>query len=75
MNPKVDIVFKKIFGSEENKDILKSFINSVLSKDEQISELVLKNPYSISDYKNGKMTILDIKATDEKVVYMILRYR
>jgi predicted transposase/invertase (TIGR01784 family) len=66
MNPKVDIVFKKIFGSEENKDILKSFINSVLSKDEQISELVLKNPYSISDYKNGKMTILDIKATDEK---------
>ena len=66
MNPKIDIVFKKIFGSEENKDILKSFINSVLSPNEQVVDLTLKNPYNISDYKNGKMTILDIKATDEK---------
>ncbi|WP_200773971.1 PD-(D/E)XK nuclease family transposase, partial [Tepidibacter formicigenes] len=31
LNPKVDFVFKKLFGSEENKDILISFINSVLS--------------------------------------------
>ncbi|WP_201786620.1 PD-(D/E)XK nuclease family transposase, partial [Clostridium tepidiprofundi] len=30
LNPKVDFVFKKLFGSEENKDILISFINSVL---------------------------------------------
>ena len=34
INPKVDIAFKKLFGSEENKDILLSFINSVLLPDE-----------------------------------------
>ncbi|KYH30642.1 PD-(D/E)XK nuclease family transposase [Clostridium tepidiprofundi DSM 19306] len=39
LNPKVDFVFKKLFGSEENKDILISFINSVLSEDEQIADI------------------------------------
>ncbi|WP_313885171.1 PD-(D/E)XK nuclease family transposase [Clostridium sp. DJ247] len=27
LNPKVDFVFKKLFASPENKDILISFIN------------------------------------------------
>ena len=65
INPKVDIAFKKLFGSEENKDILISFINSVLSPDEQIKEITLKNPYNLSDYMSGKLSILDIKAEDE----------
>ncbi len=30
LNPKVDFAFKKLFGSEENKGILISFINSIL---------------------------------------------
>lgn len=29
LNPKIDLVFKKIFGTDENKDLLKSLINSV----------------------------------------------
>ncbi|TAD97824.1 MAG: transposase, partial [Bacteroidetes bacterium] len=29
INPKIDLVFKKLFGSEENKDILLSLINAV----------------------------------------------
>lgn len=64
LNPKVDFAFKKLFGSEENKDILIAFINSVV--DEKIKDIELKNPYNISDYRKGKMTILDIKAVDDK---------
>jgi len=30
VNPKIDLVFKKLFGSEENKDILLSLINAIL---------------------------------------------
>ncbi|MCP5054302.1 MAG: transposase, partial [bacterium] len=30
INPRVDLVFKKLFGSEENKDLLKSLVNSIL---------------------------------------------
>jgi predicted transposase/invertase (TIGR01784 family) len=65
INPKVDFAFKKLFGSEENKDLLISFINSILPEDKQIKSVELKNPYNIANYKKGKMTILDIKAVDE----------
>ena len=66
LNPKVDFAFKKLFASPENKDILISFINSVLGENEQIKDIELKNPYNIANYRKGKMTILDIKAVDEK---------
>ncbi|URZ15120.1 Rpn family recombination-promoting nuclease/putative transposase [Clostridium felsineum] len=69
LNPKVDFAFKKLFGSEENKDILIAFINSIIDENEQIKDIVLKNPYNIADYRNGKMTILDIKAVDDKEVW------
>ncbi|MBW9158410.1 MULTISPECIES: Rpn family recombination-promoting nuclease/putative transposase [Clostridium] len=65
LNPKIDLVFKKLFGSEENKDILIAFINSVLSEDQQIVNVKFKNPYNIANYLKGKMSILDIKAVDE----------
>lgn len=69
LNPKVDFAFKKLFGSEENKDILIAFINSIIDENEQIKDIQLKNPYNIADYRKGKMTILDIKAVDDKDVW------
>ena len=65
INPKVDFAFKKLFGSEENKDLLISFINSILTEQEQVKDITIKNPYNVSNYINGKMSILDIKAVDE----------
>lgn len=69
INPKVDFAFKKLFGSEENKDILIAFINSILSEDQQIKDIILKNPYNLANYKKDKMSILDIKAVDEKGIW------
>ncbi len=66
VNPKIDLVFKKLFGTEQNNKLLKSLVNSILPKEEQVVTLELKNPYNPSDYLNGKITYLDIKATDEK---------
>jgi predicted transposase/invertase (TIGR01784 family) len=65
VNPKIDLVFKKLFGSEENKDILLSLINAILPLNQQIAKITLKNPYNVSDYAEGKLSILDIKAEDE----------
>ncbi len=62
INPRVDFAFKKLFGSEENKDLLMSLINAIVSEDEQVVEVELKNPYNLADYQAGKMSILDIKA-------------
>ena len=65
INPRVDFAFKKLFGSEENKDLLMSLINAIVSEQEQVVEVELKNPYNLADYRAGKMSILDIKARSE----------
>ena len=62
INPRVDFAFKKLFGSEENKDLLISLINAVVSEQDQVADLYLKNPYNLAEYQKGKMSILDIKA-------------
>jgi len=65
INPKIDLVFKKLFGTEQNINLLKSLVNSILLENEQVTTLELKNPYNQSDYLSGKISYLDIKATDE----------
>jgi len=66
LNPKIDIVFKKIFGTEQNKNVLKSLINSILPQDEKIVEITIKNPYNEQDFIGDKLSVVDIKAADEK---------
>jgi len=63
-DPKVDYVFKKLFGSEENKDILISFLNAALRlKDtEKISEIEILNPFINKEILTDKTSILDVKA-------------
>ncbi len=69
VNPKIDLVFKKLFGVDKNKDLLISLINSMLSVEDQIKSIILKNPYNLPDYLDGKLSVLDIKAEDEKGRY------
>jgi len=64
INPRVDFAFKKLFGSEGNKDLLISLINAIVSKKDQVADIELKNPYNLADYQSGKISILDIKAVD-----------
>jgi len=65
INPRVDLAFKKIFGVEENKDLLISLINSIVGKEDQVSEVTLLNPYNPKNFKSDKLSILDIKATNQ----------
>ena len=62
INPRVDLAFKKIFGVEENKDLLISLINAVVSDADQVADVTLLNPYNAKNFKNDKLSILDIKA-------------
>jgi predicted transposase/invertase (TIGR01784 family) len=64
INPRVDFAFKKLFGSEENKELLISLINAIVGEKDQVESLILRNPYNLADYKAGKMSVLDIKAQD-----------
>jgi len=62
IKPRIDIAFKKIFGVEENKDLLISLINAVVSKEDQVDEITLLNPYNQKNFHSDKLSILDIKA-------------
>lgn len=62
ISPRVDIAFKKIFGVEENKDLLISLINSIVGQEDQIVEVTLLNPYNLMSFRQDKLSILDVKA-------------
>jgi len=71
INPKTDFAFKKIFGSEQNPEILISFLNSLLYGGQpRITSLEIINPYLAPKIQGIKDTFLDVKAklTDETTV-------
>ncbi|HBE18641.1 MAG TPA: transposase [Cyanobacteria bacterium UBA11149] len=63
INPKTDFAFKRIFGSEQNKDILISFLNGILYEGKStIKSLEILNPYQVPRIRGFKDTYLDVKA-------------
>ena len=62
LNPKIDFVFKKIFGSEEHPEILISFLNAVLKPEKPIVSVEIKNSDLEKEYIEDKFSRLDVKA-------------
>ena len=63
INPKTDFAFKKIFGSQQSKDILISFLNGILyDSHPTIKDLEIINPYLAPRIRGLKDTYLDVKA-------------
>ena len=58
LNPLTDFGFKKLFGEEPNKDLLISFLNTLLPAHHQVSELT----YTKNEYQG-------ISAADRKVIF------
>ena len=70
---KTDFAFKKVFGSEDSKERLISFLNSIVYADEseKIIDLTILDPYNIPKLKGMKDTYVDVKAkldNDTKVI-------
>jgi len=61
---RTDFAFKKVFGSEDSKDILLSFLNSLIEFDggRKITDLTIVDPYNIPLLKGMKDTFVDVKA-------------
>ena len=62
LNPKIDFVFKKIFGSEEHTEILISFLNALLKPKKPIVSVEIKNSDLEKEYIEDKFSRLDVKA-------------
>ncbi|NEN99199.1 MAG: Rpn family recombination-promoting nuclease/putative transposase [Moorea sp. SIO3I7] len=59
ISPKTDFAFKKIFGSDQSKDILISFLNAMIYSGESvIQDLEILDPYSAGDVVELKDTVL-----------------
>lgn len=66
LNPKVDFIFKKIFGSEKHPNILISFLNAVMKPADKIVSVVINNTEITKDFLEDKFSRLDVKATTNK---------
>jgi predicted transposase/invertase (TIGR01784 family) len=64
---KNDIAFRKIFGNENKKEVLISFLNAILDFEEKhkIMDVTILNPYQLPKFRDGKATIIDVKAKDQ----------
>ncbi len=61
LNPKLDYVFKRIFGHIGNEEITKGLLSAIIK--EQIDDITLDcNPITENDLLDDKDGILDIKA-------------
>lgn len=67
-DPKNDVAFRKIFGNENKKVILISFLNSVLALKNgyKIVDLTFKDSYQLPKISSLKSSIIDVKVKDQK---------
>lgn len=73
ISPKTDYAFKKIFGSSESTEILKSFLNALLYDGNQIiKNLEIINPNLPPRLQGLKDSYLDVKAKLENGTVVII---
>ena len=64
LDPKNDFLFKKIFSSGGNEDLLIDLLNSILNPPEKqrITQVEIANPIKERDFADDKLAIMDIVA-------------
>ena len=74
IDPRIDFAFKKIFGSESTKDLLVSFLESLLQLegDKRIADLTILDPFQAPRIREMKYSILDVKCRDHRGVSYIV---
>ncbi|MGN7610824.1 Rpn family recombination-promoting nuclease/putative transposase [Magnetococcales bacterium HHB-1] len=68
IDPTVDCVFKALFATPQNKNLLVNFLNAVISppSEQKIKTVDILNPYNEKEFSSDKLSIVDIKARDER---------
>ena len=66
LNPFTDFGFKKLFGSEEGKPLLMSFLNDLLPIEAPVVSLEFKNVEKLGMVEDDRKAIYDIYCQDEQ---------
>jgi len=73
INPKMDLAFKKIFGSPQSKEILISFLDALIYGGQPtIEDLEILDPFQLPKAFGLKETYLDVKARLNNGVFVII---
>ena len=64
--PKMDFVFKRIFGNENHPNVLISFLNAVLTPVDPIKSVIVKDTTIEKSHLEDKYSRLDVKAMTNK---------
>jgi len=74
LDPKNNYAFKRIFGTEKNKDILIHFLNDILglTGEAKIKDVQFLNPIQNPDIAAKKESIVDVLCRDSKGVQTIV---
>lgn len=77
ISPKQDIMFKKVFGSNDSKRILKSLLSSITGiPEDSFNELTVEDPNLNPNRKEGKKSIVDVRVRltdDTEVIFEMQR--
>jgi predicted transposase/invertase (TIGR01784 family) len=74
LDPKNDVSFKRIFGTEKNKDILIHFINDILDLkgNNKIEDVTFLSPIQDPEIASKKQSIVDVLCKDANGVQLIV---
>ena len=67
-----DFAFKKLFGTEINKDLLISFLNALLQGREEIKDISYLNTEHLGTQEYDRRAVFDVYCTNEKGEYFLV---
>lgn len=65
INPHTDFGFKRLFGSEFNKDLLISFLNALFAGEQTVTEVTYLNSEQLGERRDSRRAIFDVYCQNE----------
>ena len=65
LNPHTDFGFKRLFGSEFNKELLISFLNALFHGEQDVQDVTYLNAEQLGDRADARRAIFDVYCTNQ----------
>ena len=66
INPHTDFGFKRLFGSEFNKELLISFLNAMFHGEQNVQDITYLNSEQLGERTDARRAIFDVYCTNDK---------
>ena len=66
INPRTDFGFKRLFGSEFNKELLISFLNAMFHGEQTVKDVTYLNSEQLGDRQDERRAVFDVFCESEK---------